>query len=801
MSEFPWDILGIEPTGDELTIRRAYARKLKEFRPDEDPEGFAKLVRAREQALQRRLVDNTDALVAEGGADESPANQAEEIASPKQSRTDASQGSLLREFGATVALTDRFDAHAQAVAFAAAMNGLRELTYGVAANDAGPIWDAGKWRSALTGMSEFAFWQRRLLREFVVREALPRLPAPPSIGAATSDMLEDRGPGPVVAVWEGEFSTAPDQSALARLCGTPAMLRYLAWLALVEQLLPLHKRSEAERHVIDRLAALLPLLREDAGDIPPNEAWVLRRWEELFGLIRQLRSDELPRCRALLIARLMVWLPAVPVDTLSELNAGRGPAAVVEAVEREFSISGKRGESFVDLGEAARYNDWLDHVRRLRELERRLVQGAAAYRDHNGLPKVPKEDLALGALPDESLIEFVEAQRSGGWWLKFQPSASIFTAGYIARRGAPLLATALLGIEIAALPLALMLAAVAQGLHLGAMLVVVLLTGRAFLACSLTRLSVLAAVQRVRRADRAGVVDRERRGRIVTIGRFGWLWGTIVGLTEWPLPFMLVAVVLASFQTSSYNPVTAGEWIQWGESHLASKPDQAIEEFTRAIAIDPNNALAYYRRGCAYASVHRSDKAIEDFDRAIALNPGDAAALFQRALTHSAMGNFDAAITDYSKVISENAKFRPAFAGRGYSYFYQGRFGDAATDLAQAFAVKPDAYSLLFLHISQLRGPYPADSELASRAEILPDRNWPYPVIEMFLGRRTGNELLALAGNADQVCEANFYICENDLLHENRAEAVQRFKIAEATCPHTFVEYRAAVAELNRLNQ
>jgi tetratricopeptide (TPR) repeat protein len=94
----------------------------------------------------------------------------------------------------------------------------------------------------------------------------------------------------------------------------------------------------------------------------------------------------------------------------------------------------------------------------------------------------------------------------------------------------------------------------------------------------------------------------------------------------------------------SYYPAYNNMGALLGKMSLFAR---AIEYFNKAIALSPDYTDAYYNRGVTYVLIDQFGKALEDFNKAIVLNPGDATAYVERGNLHLRMGNRDLAIADF----------------------------------------------------------------------------------------------------------------------------------------------------------
>jgi len=77
--------------------------------------------------------------------------------------------------------------------------------------------------------------------------------------------------------------------------------------------------------------------------------------------------------------------------------------------------------------------------------------------------------------------------------------------------------------------------------------------------------------------------------------------------------------------------------------------DEAIADFSKAIAVFPSDELVYGSRGKAYYFLGKYQDAILDFNHALALKPDSRRLYYDRAMAYRALGNFAAAQEDFTK--------------------------------------------------------------------------------------------------------------------------------------------------------
>src|SRR5580698_7507985 len=75
------------------------------------------------------------------------------------------------------------------------------------------------------------------------------------------------------------------------------------------------------------------------------------------------------------------------------------------------------------------------------------------------------------------------------------------------------------------------------------------------------------------------------------------------------------------------------------------RPELALADYTKAIQMDPNYALAYLNRGSLYVDqIHNYDLAIADFNRALELDPSNTDAVINKGIAYYRKENFDEAL-------------------------------------------------------------------------------------------------------------------------------------------------------------
>ncbi|NER33694.1 MAG: tetratricopeptide repeat protein [Oscillatoria sp. SIO1A7] len=149
---------------------------------------------------------------------------------------------------------------------------------------------------------------------------------------------------------------------------------------------------------------------------------------------------------------------------------------------------------------------------------------------------------------------------------------------------------------------------------------------------------------------------------------------------------LLLALILGwTFYSTYARKNHFQELLGSGQQRSGSGDNQgAIQEYNKAIELNPNNHEAYHKRGNAQFDLRNYKEAIEDYTAAIKLKPEYVNAYYNRGLANDEAGNYGAAVEDYSKVIEIEPTDRDAYYKRAVAYHNLGNYSAAIADYTEA---------------------------------------------------------------------------------------------------------------------
>jgi len=121
-----------------------------------------------------------------------------------------------------------------------------------------------------------------------------------------------------------------------------------------------------------------------------------------------------------------------------------------------------------------------------------------------------------------------------------------------------------------------------------------------------------------------------------------------------------------------------------GEENLA------FQDYSQGALVDPKSARSHLNIGNIFYKRGRLDEALEKYTHAIQLDPNYALAYYNRGNLYTDRGEPDLAIEDYTRAIQLNANYLPAYFNRGNAYTAIGDHDAAFKDYTAVLTLDPN---------------------------------------------------------------------------------------------------------------
>ncbi len=220
---------------------------------------------------------------------------------------------------------------------------------------------------------------------------------------------------------------------------------------------------------------------------------------------------------------------------------------------------------------------------------------------------------------------------------------------------------------------------------------------------------------------------------------------------------------------------------------------------------DANNAVLAARNGKYEEAIRLFSSALNGDELNLAAR---AQAYAYRGIAKATTGDYDGAKEDLNYAVALQSPYAAdAYAYRGYFELVLGESAKAAADLGKSAELKIWPYNVLWLSLAREKAHVPDMDEHALKANAarLDLSQWPGPVVKFLMGEATPQSVNAAAQEGDparlveRVCDADFYVAEQDLAHGDPVSAKPLLQHAAEKCPFASFERMGATAELMEL--
>ena len=116
---------------------------------------------------------------------------------------------------------------------------------------------------------------------------------------------------------------------------------------------------------------------------------------------------------------------------------------------------------------------------------------------------------------------------------------------------------------------------------------------------------------------------------------------------------------------------------------------EAMTDFNKAIAIDPDYLFSYDDRGLIYAKEGRFTEAIDEYNKALKINPNYPMIYFNRGVSYASLNKNVLAMSDLNKAIELDPEYVDAYNMRRKIYISEGNLPQAQSEFERSRHIDP----------------------------------------------------------------------------------------------------------------